>query len=283
VPDELLLSKLPAPALRLWLAVRKCQGCNETSWHPFSTYARMADVKPKLVYELLNFLVEWGWLERGDGKHVACRVGRVYDAGKRGGARHETTPKEGGTSGTPFFGGTDTPKEGVPTTPALGVSTNPERIQKESSHRATRRAKPRTKPTTGPVFEEFWDTYGHKTGSRKKAEAKWNRLSRSTRERIMAHLPAFIAAHPDKHYRPYPTTYLTQERWLDEELPLRGGADLDLSGTFTETQRAAVLRLHPSLTPEDFYAAGRDPRSGEPLFRLFPEKRTALLNGAAHA
>lgn len=132
VPDEILVARLPAPALRVWLAIRSRQGDNASAWYPHVEYARMAAVKDKDVYAILRTLEAFGWLATGSGKHLTCLVGRPYDEGKRGGARGTTTPKDGGTSDYPQTRGTTAPKEGGTTTPKEGTHTNPYRIQTES-------------------------------------------------------------------------------------------------------------------------------------------------------
>lgn len=132
VPDEILVARLPAPALRVWLAIRSRQGDNASAWYPHVEYARMAAVKEKDVYALIRTLEAYGWLVAGSGKHLSCLVGRPYDEGKRGGLRSTTTPKEGGTTDYPQRRGTTTPKAGGTTTPKEGTHTNPIRIQSQS-------------------------------------------------------------------------------------------------------------------------------------------------------
>lgn len=75
------------------------------------------------------------------------------------------------------------------------------------------------KPLNVP-FEDFWNLYGKKVG-RKKAEAKWKRLSNKDRAAIMEHLPNYIRNTPDVQYRKNPETYLNSESWNDE-LPNMG-------------------------------------------------------------
>lgn len=66
-----------------------------------------------------------------------------------------------------------------------------------------------------PTFEEWWNAYNKKRG-RKKAEAKWNKLSLQEKEACMKATPAYVASTPDVQYRLDPLTYLNGERWNDE-------------------------------------------------------------------
>ena len=68
---------------------------------------------------------------------------------------------------------------------------------------------------TIPTFEEWWNAYNKKRG-RKKAEAKWNKLSNSDKEACMKATPAYVASTPDVTYRKDPLTYLNGECWNDE-------------------------------------------------------------------
>lgn len=66
-----------------------------------------------------------------------------------------------------------------------------------------------------PTFEEWWCSYAKKRG-RKKAEAKWNKLSAEDRKACMNATPAYVASTPDPVYRKDPLTYLNGECWNDE-------------------------------------------------------------------
>lgn len=69
--------------------------------------------------------------------------------------------------------------------------------------------------TLWPSFQDFWDLYDKKTG-RDKTEKKWGRLKQSEKEKIMAHIPDYVASQPDKTYRKNPETYLNGKHWNDE-------------------------------------------------------------------
>lgn len=66
-----------------------------------------------------------------------------------------------------------------------------------------------------PPFEEWWIAYNKKRG-RKKAEAKWNKLSLDDKVACMNATPNYVASTPDPVYRKDPLTYLNGECWNDE-------------------------------------------------------------------
>lgn len=140
IPEELLTSNLPFPAFRLWLAIRKRQGENATAWHPVTTYAREARVHVKKVYRYLDALVESGWIERGEGKHLSCRIGRAHEPSKRGKAGGKAAARKScsttlqGVEQTTTLQGVGVLPVGCTTTTQQGGHTNPERIQTESGH-----------------------------------------------------------------------------------------------------------------------------------------------------
>lgn len=65
-------------------------------------------------------------------------------------------------------------------------------------------------------FDEFWSLYPNKT-NKKGAKVKFDKLTKSQKEKIEQHLPYFISNKPFKEYNyPHATTYLNQERFNDE-------------------------------------------------------------------
>ena len=257
VPDELLVSKLPPPALRLWLAIRKRQGDNAAAWYPLIEYARMADVKEKEVYKYISLLEEYGWLRRGEGKHLTCLVGRVYDASRRGGKR-ETTPKEGGISTTPKEGGSTTPKEGVRLPPKKGVTP----IRKESKQNPD---------NASAEFAVFWKAFA-KSADKKKCERKWRRLTKTQRQAALANVEAYVAATPEVRYRKNPLTWLNGECWQDD---LPAAEPLPALTDAVSAKDAERISKKHGLAAADWHQHGYD-RDRNPLFRLSLEKRQQL-------
>jgi hypothetical protein len=68
-------------------------------------------------------------------------------------------------------------------------------------------------------FEVFWDLYDKKKGEKGKLITKWSKLSDSEREAIIAYIPKYKIAQPDKKYRKDPQTFLNNKSWLDELIP----------------------------------------------------------------
>jgi hypothetical protein len=66
-----------------------------------------------------------------------------------------------------------------------------------------------------PSFDEWWNMYQKKRG-RKKAEAKWNKLTDAQKIDCVMATPAYVVSTPDIQYRKDPITYLNNESWNDE-------------------------------------------------------------------
>jgi hypothetical protein len=65
-------------------------------------------------------------------------------------------------------------------------------------------------------FDDFWNLYPNKTG-KKKAEEKFNSLTKQQKQKIEQHLPFFINYKPFENYNhPHATTYLNQKRYEDD-------------------------------------------------------------------
>lgn len=70
-----------------------------------------------------------------------------------------------------------------------------------------------------PSFDDFWDLYDYKTG-KKKALKAWTKISQKEREKLMNHIPRYVAmTNTDGRFpsRKHPTTYLNSESWNDEQ------------------------------------------------------------------
>ena len=67
-------------------------------------------------------------------------------------------------------------------------------------------------------FETVWSLYQRK-GNKKKSSSIWNRLSKTTKDKIKQHIPIYIKNHTDNdkiNFLPHFTTYLNGEVWNDE-------------------------------------------------------------------
>ena len=53
-------------------------------------------------------------------------------------------------------------------------------------------------------------------------EKKWDKLKDEERTLIMAHIPKYKLAQPDKKYRKDPKTFLNQQSWNDELISNNG-------------------------------------------------------------
>jgi hypothetical protein len=71
-----------------------------------------------------------------------------------------------------------------------------------------------------PSFDDFWDLYDKKSGSKNKCVKVWNKQSQSVKENIISHVEEYVRSTPDKQYRKNPETYLNQSHWENEILNL---------------------------------------------------------------
>ena len=136
IPDAILTARLPVTALRLWLAIRKCQGTNGTSWHAFKHYGEMIGVGAQQVSKNLLILEKAGYLERLEGRHLRCIVPstEVIQTDNKSELSKQTTELSKQTSEVIQ---TDNKKLSKQTTP-YNPESNPERIQKKNPERARR-------------------------------------------------------------------------------------------------------------------------------------------------
>lgn len=65
-------------------------------------------------------------------------------------------------------------------------------------------------------FEEFWSLYDKKVGEKGKLIKKWEALKDADRLAIIAYLPKYKIATPNKKYRKDPSTFLNNKSWNDE-------------------------------------------------------------------
>lgn len=107
-------------------------------------------------------------------------------------------------------------------------------------------------------FDKFWLEYPRKAGSKKKAKAKWERLSIKKQETILDDIKIRFQG-VEKKFIPYPTTYLNGAYWeceieVNKSLPQTNEEWLNLGET-----------MNPPLLP----------RRGEP----WPEYKKRIMEG----
>jgi hypothetical protein len=72
------------------------------------------------------------------------------------------------------------------------------------------------------LFDRFWSVYDKKV-NRKGALKQWEKLTEAETDLVMIHAPEYIKSTPDKQFRKNPKTYLHQETWKDELMPISTG------------------------------------------------------------
>lgn len=64
------------------------------------------------------------------------------------------------------------------------------------------------------TFEMFWNRYNEKThSSKRKAQLKWNRMSKQQQILAYMHIPAYFKSIPSGIAKKYAETYLNSEIW----------------------------------------------------------------------
>lgn len=113
-------------------------------------------------------------------------------------------------------------RKGVDSNGVQGNSTDVQRTFNDGSTNVqpTKNQEPLTsnqEPVTNSIaFDDFWNAYDYKKGGVTKPKAKWDSLSDTDKELIMAHIPDYVVSTPVKKFRKHPMTYLNNEGWLDE-------------------------------------------------------------------
>ena len=104
----------------------------------------------------------------------------------------------------------------------VGVRVNNNNINNNEDNNVINKAEneksEEKKKNAAPTFDEFWELYDKKV-DRRKAQPLWEKLSRRDREAIIAYIPQYIEAQPDKQFRKHPTTFLRNRSWEDEIIP----------------------------------------------------------------
>jgi hypothetical protein len=65
-------------------------------------------------------------------------------------------------------------------------------------------------------FDVFWNLYDKKKGDKEYLKEKWASFTNTVREEIIAYIPAYKNAQPDKQFRKDPKTFFNQKAWKDE-------------------------------------------------------------------
>lgn len=116
------------------------------------------------------------------------------------------------------------------------------------------------------LFDDFWDLYDKKH-DRAKCEKKWDHLPGRDRIAIMAHMPLYVMATPEKKFRKNPATYLNNRTWEDEQLPV---ADSPRPNGQTPKNRRSAQERRNLLTAAEIQASSErtiaNIESGRPLF-----------------
>ena len=123
---------------------------------------------------------------------------------------------------TDFLGNPITPPcQGVKTPPTQGGNLPPteqeqEQEKEQEKEQEQEQEQEQSNISIYPDFNDFWELYDLKKGSKQKLKKKWDSLKQETKEEIMAYIPKYINSQPDKQFRKHPGTFLNNESWKDE-------------------------------------------------------------------
>ena len=117
---------------------------------------------------------------------------------------------------TDFLGNPiNTPCQGGKTHPYQG-GKKPPTEQEQEQEQEKEQEKEQSNISVYPDFNDFWELYDLKKGSKQKLKKKWDNLNQETKEEIMVYIPKYINSQPDKQFRKHPGTFLNNESWKDE-------------------------------------------------------------------
>lgn len=91
-------------------------------------------------------------------------------------------------------------------------------------------------------FEEFWELYDRKTHTME-CKKLWRRLSDEDKAQIMAHVPQYVAATPEKQYRRDPYNYLCKRGWEDEIITPQSNGNYNIQPNNREAQRQLNIAI----------------------------------------
>ena len=73
-------------------------------------------------------------------------------------------------------------------------------------------------------FDLFFMAYGKKVDLIP-CQREWSNIDKAEHQKILKHVPKYVAATPDVKYRKKPINYLKDRTWLDEDLPTQSTKD----------------------------------------------------------
>ena len=186
----------------------------ETDYDMIAYALRVEADEIKSIIEDFNlFIIEKGYfysesLKRRMSRLDAIKEKRAY-AGKMSGiSRNQTKPEQ----------------------PSNNGATSVEQVLNSKAKHS--KVNKRKEKNINIEFENFWNLYNYKVGSKIKVLKKWEALTDLDRGMVMEHLPHYIQSTPDKQFRKHPATYLNNQGWFDEiVISQNGAADFKLDST----------------------------------------------------
>jgi len=214
--DDRLLSELNESEMFLCLHIlKRMKSSRMTAWPGTKTLCEDCSWDERTLKKWRKSLIDKGIISIKESPGKA----NVYRFKKSGfgvfSNANEVELEEESDGGTENVGGTENAVKG-------GQKMYPEVINKEVIKNKSKVEKPYWE--TCYSFAEFWNEYGHKVGSKKKAEQAFDKLSEKDRADIKTSLATYVngtvtakvSILPGQAFRPFrahPTTFLNERRW----------------------------------------------------------------------
>ncbi len=96
------------------------------------------------------------------------------------------------------------------------IEDNEEEIVKYLSLKGYHFKRPPKEVNDEYTFENAWNLYQKKVGSRANLNKKWNSMPKKDRKAATEYIPLYVLSTPDKQYRKNFQTFLNQRSWEDE-------------------------------------------------------------------
>lgn len=125
-----------------------------------------------------------------------------------------------------FSGAADSRKNRQPENPATGKTghlENTDLLEKTQKRENTqgellsgKGSEASAKPEQDDGFDQFWSIYPRRV-AKPRAQTAWRNLSKADRKAVMIILSRDPYGDTESRFIPYPTTYLNQRRWEDQD------------------------------------------------------------------
>lgn len=261
----------------LFLLAEKA-GSDYAAWPSITRLADEMECSDRTVQRHLERLESKGKIKRRFRRVGKRNLSTVYVLQMAGGD-NVTPPDETGlevvSSETPFDDNLDTPGDTAVSPTVVSPECHPNTSKNPTNCNTTENTNARegalftvtAVAVAQPGFGDFWSIYPRKI-SKAAAEKAWkSALKRSAPEDICAAAARYAAAvrdwvSSDRSFIKHPSTWLNQDCWLDEEMPVRGGRETKIERDVrSQNQTLDMLRMMEGTDPWEMTSTMASPTS----------------------